>query len=659
MGKDNRRQMGSVYNCQWATIRLPVKTEMGRGKTNICRCKTFTCYSFRGRKFIRKRCHRACSTFSDQKRFLQYILPRTKENRRSETNNKSSSSEQVHGQTAFSHGYANKSTKSSQAKRLGNFSRSEGRLSACSNSQISQKISPILHTGQSVLVCSTLFWSNAKSSLLYENNFSSNCTSENAECSPSFVSRRLVNSKCNQTDTSSRSREIVESSTQSRIHNKLGEVCLNSQSDSNVHWSSVQFSNRNSASYSRKGTKVMFSSSQINEQPQFCSRLFTHTGFNGLLYRISTQCQTVYETHTVAPPSFLETNNRRLRNDSSCYTTPKATFTLVVKSSQHYKGQIISPMVKLNNYYHRCIQNRFWGPHEQSAIPGNLDQKGSSTTHQYAGIRGCVSYNSLFSSSTSESERSVEMRQYHSGAVYQQAGGYQVCQSVLQSLGTVQNDNRSWHTDQSSSFIEASQHVGRPTVTSHNSTNQLDSEQSGSEQIVLSLGETNDRPICFRGQQQNASFLHMVSFPESICSGCSVNSLEQHGGVCISSNLSCVLEHMSQYQCQILLIAPQWPRRHWYTSLLQKLIDYPRRLPIQNNLLQQPKTMIYHPTPQIFNLTAWLLSTETSKVKAFQKKLENCSQPLGEQEHNRTMLANSKSLIAGVVNGKKILILPL
>ena len=119
-----------------------------------------------------------------------------------------------------------------------------------------------------------------------------------------------LRSKCNQTDTSSRSRAIVESSTYTRIHNKLGEVYLNSQSDSNVLRSSIQFSNRNSASYSRKGTKVIFSSPQINEQPQFCSRLFTHTGFNGLLYRISTQCQTIYETHTATPPSFLETNNR-------------------------------------------------------------------------------------------------------------------------------------------------------------------------------------------------------------------------------------------------------------------------------------------------------------------------------------------------------------
>ena len=203
------------------------------------------------------------------KAVLQYVLPLTKENRRSETNNKSSSSKQVHGQTAFSHGYANKSAKSSQDKRLGNFSRSEGRLSACPNSQISKKISSIMHIGRSVSVA---LWFGPKSSLLYENNVISNCTSENAECSSSFVSRRLVNSKCNHTDISSRSREIVESSTQTRIHNKLEKVCLNSQSDSNVHMSSIQFSNRNSASYSRKGTKVMFSSSQINEQPQFCSR---------------------------------------------------------------------------------------------------------------------------------------------------------------------------------------------------------------------------------------------------------------------------------------------------------------------------------------------------------------------------------------------------
>ena len=539
MGKDNRRQMGSVHNSQRAKIGLTVKTEMGRGKTNICRCKTFTYYSFRSRKFIRKGCDKTCSTFSDQKRFLQYIFPCAKENRRFETNNKSSPPKQVHSQKTFSHGYADKSVKLSQTKRLGNISRSEGCLSACPNSQISQKISSFLHTRQSISVCSTLFWPNPSTSLFYEDSFGSNCTSENAECSSSFISRRLVNSKSNQKSTPSRSRDIVESSTQIGIHNKLGEVCLNSQPDSNIHRSPVQFSIRNSASYSREGTKIMFSSSQINEQSQFSSRFFAHSRSNGLLYRISSQCQTIYETHTITSPPFLETNHRRIRNDSSCYTTPKATFTLVVKPSQHYKGQIISPVVKFNNYYHRCIQNRLWGPHEQSVISGHLDQNRSSTAHQYAGIRSCLSYNSTFSSSTSESERSFEMRQYHSSTIYQQARGDQICQSLLQSLGTVQNDTTPCNTYQGGPFIGPSKFVGRPAVTSHSPPNRMDPEQSSSGQTVLLLGETNDRPVCFRGQQQNADFLHMVSIPESLCDRCSVNSLEQHGSLCISSNLSC------------------------------------------------------------------------------------------------------------------------
>ena len=179
----------------------------------------------------------------------------------------------------------------------------------------------------------------------------------------------------------------------------------------------------------------------------------------------------------------------------------------MVKSSQHCKGRSLAK----NSITITTDASKIGGHINSQLYQGIWTKNGSSTTHQYAGIRGSVSYNSLFSSSTSESERSVEMRQYHSGIVYQQ-----VCQSVLQSMGTVQNDNRSWHTDQSGSFIGASQHVGRPTVTSHNSTNRMDSEKSGSEQISLSLGETNDRPTCFRGQKQNASFLHMVSFPESI-----------------------------------------------------------------------------------------------------------------------------------------------
>lgn len=114
------------------------------------------------------------------------------------------------------------------------------------------------------------------------------------------------------------------------------------------------------------------------------------------------------------------------------------------------------------------------------------------------------------------------------------------------------------------------------------------------------------------------------------------------------------LSHMKQFQCQIIFIAPQWPRRHWYTDLLQMLIDIPIRLPPREDLLVQPRANIYHPDPKIFNLTAWHLSTEILKLKAFQKKLEIFCQHHGEKEHRLITIVNSESSVVGVINELKI-----
>ena len=84
-----------------------------------------------------------------------------------------------------------------------------------------------------------------------------------------------------------------------------------------------------------------------------------------------------------------------------------------------------------------------------------------------------------------------------------------------------------------------------------------------------------------------------------------------------------VLQHMRKFQCHIILITPQWPRRHWYTNLLQMSVACLRKLPLRQDLLVQLKTRIFHPKPEIFNLTAWLLSTDHSKIRDFRRTLEN------------------------------------
>lgn len=115
-----------------------------------------------------------------------------------------------------------------------------------------------------------------------------------------------------------------------------------------------------------------------------------------------------------------------------------------------------------------------------------------------------------------------------------------------------------------------------------------------------------------------------------------------------------VLKHMSRFHCKIILIAPQWQRRHWYTDILNLLVACPVRLPLVPDLLKQPKTIINHPNPEFLHLTAWMLSTDNTERQVFLNSLEHCSKQPGEQELKRTTVVNSECLIAGVVQGKSI-----
>ena len=92
-----------------------------------------------------------------------------------------------------------------------------------------------------------------------------------------------------------------------------------------------------------------------------------------------------------------------------------------------------------------------------------------------------------------------------------------------------------------------------------------------------------------------------------------------------------VLSHMLQFHCQIILIARQWPRRHWYPSLLQLFVACPIRLHLIPDLLTQPRSQIVHPNPGLFKLTAWMLSTDKCKRRDFLKTLENFSEQHGEK----------------------------
>lgn len=63
-------------------------------------------------------------------------------------------------------------------------------------------------------------------------------------------------------------------------------------------------------------------------------------------------------------------------------------------------------------------------------------------------------------------------------------------------------------------------------------------------------------------------------------------------------------------QCRMILVAPFWPTRNWFGTLMKLRKGEPVELPKWHNLLKQPTQEIYHENLMLLNLHAWLLSKD-------------------------------------------------
>jgi hypothetical protein len=115
-----------------------------------------------------------------------------------------------------------------------------------------------------------------------------------------------------------------------------------------------------------------------------------------------------------------------------------------------------------------------------------------------------------------------------------------------------------------------------------------------------------------------------------------------------------VLNKIEEEGCKVILIAPVWPRRHWYVRLLQLLCESPILLPDKGNLLTQHNNRMWHPNPQLFKLAAWPLSGVLTDRKAFLEPLPSSSLNQSDLPPELFTSADSKNLHAGVVRGKRI-----
>ena len=110
-----------------------------------------------------------------------------------------------------------------------------------------------------------------------------------------------------------------------------------------------------------------------------------------------------------------------------------------------------------------------------------------------------------------------------------------------------------------------------------------------------------------------------------------------------------VLSKVIQEQAQLILIAPLWKDRPWYSTLLTLLVRPPLKLPDRQDLLIQAGQ--FHRYAGNLQLTAWRISGNVSDGREFRRRLWESQSKRGLQAQSPLTKLNGEYLSAGAVQG--------
>ncbi|CAC5395599.1 unnamed protein product [Mytilus coruscus] len=652
---DNSRSVGTFNNKGRLQIEISSKTCMDRHQENNNILQKHRYIFGRNKFFISKGCYRKSEFSGISHRLLQYTISGAKEKLENETCDKFKTIKCTSKESPFQDGHNEQSHKSCETKRLGNFNRSEQCIFPCTNISETSSVHEVLHSKSMLSMESNVLQPNMCSSNFYKTGVSGSCISENSKYQNVSIFRRLVDSQSGPASISSGSPEMSQSVGFTRLYDKHRQIKPSSKSSDNIFRGSFSFRHGLSLSNNVKDREVTDITRKNAFRSEFGPRFFENFGNDGIMHRVDSQCSSVYETHSTSFVKFLEASQQKCSID----TTSEIPSFMVEKFSQHAGRPIFAIAENQCDHNDRCFNNRLWGSYGKTDFSGSLEFGTETFAHKLFGNESCNFDSSAFSENFEGKMCSDKERQHKRSTIHKSSRGDEVTKFMLLDLGAMADSNSKQYS------LESSPHYGQEKCFSGSYesgkglSDRMVSEQVYSAADFSDMGNPIDRFVCIMGKSPDKNILHLDSSSQCFGLGCSDNSLGEHVRVCVPPPppiclIPRILQYMRQFHCQIILIASQWPRRHWYTEILQLLIACPIRLPVMDNLLSQAKMKIFHPNPEILNLTAWLLSTDVLKQRDFLNQQEHCSQLHGEMVQKRTIPQNLKSLIAGVVRDKLI-----
>ncbi|VDI40872.1 Hypothetical predicted protein [Mytilus galloprovincialis] len=182
----------------------------------------------------------------------------------------------------------------------------------------------------------------------------------------------------------------------------------------------------------------LLKNSQSNELEKTCNsqRFFTSTWNYGFLHRDDSLCKTSYETNSNLFAESLAPHFSKSGTECSNYTISKISSDLVVRYSQHYKGQIFTTLGNSCDHNNRCfyIERLGWS-HGFPDSPRDLVRYTENSTYQLSRVRSCTENNTTFSSSVEREKCTSAMRQLDCCTIHKQTGGHQINSALSKKLG--------------------------------------------------------------------------------------------------------------------------------------------------------------------------------------------------------------------------------
>lgn len=537
MARNNQRSVGTRYNKERVPTRICSKTTVfgnQRNKSEKTRSKSYT---FRNSRASAKKCNRGSTKSFDKNRFLQYIVFSGKEKRGNETSYQSQTPQQVSTEKTLQNGYNEKGLKLSSKRRLVSKSRFKRCVFPYRNLSTASEIPTVFFQGDSLSVPSSVLRTYRSPPGVYEISSSSGCLSSETEHPVGNVFRRLAVSKQNENAVVTRSKNSTESPLRTRFCDQQEKILSTAYTDSDLHWGSFLSEGGSSLSNFRTYSGFEKSSSKHPKGSIHCERLFNITGQDSIMHRSHSECKTVHETNSASSVAKLESRKNVSYTSCPIYAETKTTPFLVVTGSEHSQGSLFSTGSVKCHSDHRCKQHMGLGrSYEQSYSARPLVSTSKTPAYKLSGDGSGDQVCRAFSPVFSQQNCIDSFRQYDYGSIHQQTRGYEISESLQQSLGPLDDCSSEWDNSESSSCVRQIELSSRCIESSVSKRDRVVPVQISCEENIQSLGYSADGSFCHSREQTDTTVLYMGSSSSVICDGCPINCMAEHVCLCVSAS---------------------------------------------------------------------------------------------------------------------------